>query len=214
MFSKSIVSALLFASQAFAAISFTSTPSAVVAGQTYTLTWVTDGTGPVTILLKEGISTNLATVGTLTTTGAGGSFTWTAPSTYAPGTDYAFEIDQEGEAVNYSGQFPFTGGVAVSSSVAPMSSSAAASASGSMSMTAPVSSASSASAAMVSSVSGMPSGYKNSTVTSTAGASTLKPSASLKPTATPTPAPANSAASLGSPVALVLSVVAAMLYLQ
>lgn len=210
MFKNAILSVALLASSAFGAITFNSAPSTVVAGQTYTLTWAADGTGPVTILLRAGPSINLQTVGTITETGTGGSYAWTAPATYPPGTDYAFQIIQ-GTDFNYYGPFTYTGGVAVSSA-APVSSASAIAPSASSAASASVHV--SASVAAPSSYPTLtPSVYKNST------SSTLKPSSSstLSPSAakpSATIVSANSAMAIGSPLALVFSVVAAMLYLQ
>jgi hypothetical protein len=48
-------------------IAFTSVPTSVIAGQTYTITWSGgDNTQPATITLREGDPNNLQTVGTIT----------------------------------------------------------------------------------------------------------------------------------------------------
>jgi len=102
-----LLTASLFSSAL--AVQFTSVPTSVEAGKTYTLGW-SGNSGGVTVLLKAGPSTNLVTVATITSGGTGNSFSWTAPATFPPGT-YAFEIDDPSAGVvNYSGQFEYTGG--------------------------------------------------------------------------------------------------------
>lgn len=133
----------------------------VVAGQTYTVTYSPADNTPTTFILRKGVSTDLGTIGTLTSmfcsylvakhmltniiaTATGGTFSWTVDSTLADGDDYALEIEQTGASPNYSGLFGLTGGSAAVSS---------ASASATASMSASAASASSASAYSVYSVS-------------------------------------------------------------
>jgi Ser-Thr-rich glycosyl-phosphatidyl-inositol-anchored membrane family len=64
---KSILSIALFAASALANIAFTSVPTNVQAGQSYTITWSGEQSGqPVTISLREGPSSNLGAPITLT----------------------------------------------------------------------------------------------------------------------------------------------------
>lgn len=144
----------------------------VVAGQTYTITYSPKDNTPTTFILRQGASGNLATLDTITTTATGGSFTWTVPRTLADQPDYALEIRQ-GETINYSGQFPLSGGsgATVSSAVASIVSSAKASAS-----SAAASAASSASAHLSSIVA--------SAVSSAQASATISPSAGLNSTVT------------------------------
>jgi len=210
MFSKTLFSLALLASSAMAAITFTSAPSTVEAGQTYTLKYTTEDTvTPISIILRKGDPLNLGTIGPLTTSATGGSFTWTAPTTLASGTDYAFEIEQ-GTDINYYGPFSLTGGTApVSSSAALVSASATASSSGSI--------ASVVLSSAHSSVSAKPSNYANSTTTKTTlstSLSTARLSTSSGASATATKAPSNGASSISSPIALIIGAVAAMFYLH
>ncbi|UPX11596.1 uncharacterized protein EKO05_0002193 [Ascochyta rabiei] len=96
----------------------------VKAGQTYTVTYSPADNTPTTFILRKGLSTDLATIGTLTSTATGGTFSWTVASDLPDGSDYALEIRQAGQSPNYSGQFGLTGGSAVASSSAAASASA------------------------------------------------------------------------------------------
>ncbi|KAI1001457.1 hypothetical protein K3495_g6742 [Podosphaera aphanis] len=106
------------------AAKLTNTPQDFVnvkAGQPFTISW-TDAAGPVTILLKNGPSTNLNTVSTIASGQTGTSFSWT-PSASLPEDQYAIEIT-DSSAPNYSVQFPITGGTAAPSSTGPSHTSA------------------------------------------------------------------------------------------
>jgi hypothetical protein len=98
----------------------------VQAGQTYTVTYSPADDTPTTFILRKGLSTDLGTIGTLTSTATGGTFSWTVAKDLASGNDYALEIRQDGQSPNYSGQFGLTGGSAAASSSAVVSSSASA----------------------------------------------------------------------------------------
>ncbi|KAH7372316.1 Ser-Thr-rich glycosyl-phosphatidyl-inositol-anchored membrane family-domain-containing protein, partial [Pyrenochaeta sp. MPI-SDFR-AT-0127] len=125
---------------AAAALTIDTFPANVVAGETYTVTYSPKDNTPTTFILRQGPSGNLNTIETLTTTATGGSFSWTVKSTYANQPNYALEIRQ-GDVINYSGQFPLTGGSGSAASSAASSARASAS-------SAAASAASSASAAL------------------------------------------------------------------
>lgn len=92
------------------ALFFTSVPTAIQAGETYEITYeATDPNAPVAITLRQGSSTDLNTVTTLTSSATGGTFSWTVPDSFPDGGDYALQITQ-GDENNYSGQFAITGG--------------------------------------------------------------------------------------------------------
>lgn len=115
MFMFGLFTAAAFIASAKAA-KLTNTPQDFVnvkAGQPFTLTW-TEASGPVTILLKNGPSTNLKTVTTLASGQTSNAFTWT-PDTTLPEDQYAIEIIDSG-APNYSVQFPISGGSSAPSS--------------------------------------------------------------------------------------------------
>lgn len=187
-------------------------PPSVEAGKTYTIEYSPKDDTPTTFVLRKGLSTNLDTVETLTTTATGGTFTWTVKSTYTDGTDYALEIKRDGSAPNYSGQFPLTGGSgSVSSAVSSALSSARASASSALSsaVSSALSSARSASATV------SPSAGTNSTVTSATLSRTA--SGTSRPTGTSTggvPESTGAASSLAtSPLAALFGAIAAFAYL-
>ncbi|KAF2626830.1 hypothetical protein BU25DRAFT_411358 [Macroventuria anomochaeta] len=96
----------------------------VVAGQTYTVTYSPADNTPTTFILRKGLSTDLGTIGPLTSTATGGTFSWTVSKDLVNGADYALEIRQDGQTPNYSGQFGLTGGSAAASSSAAASASA------------------------------------------------------------------------------------------
>jgi len=206
MLSKTLITLGVLASSAFAALTFTSAPSTVAAGSTYTLTYTTDDTtDPVSIILRKGNPADLTTIGTLTSTATGGSYSWTVAANLVSGTDYALEIMQ-GTVTNYYGPFSLTGGSTAPSSTSSGSMSASisgSSSSGSMSQT--------SSAKMSTS-----SHVGNSTVTTKSTVSTSLSTSKITSSsagATATSAP-NSASSISSPLALILGAVAAMFYLH
>jgi len=207
MLSKTLITLSVLASSVFA-LTFTSAPSTVVAGSTYTLTYTTDDTtDPVSIVLRKGNPAALDTIGTLTSTATGGSYSWTVAANLVSGTDYALEILQ-GTVVNYYGPFSLTGGSTAPSSTSSGSLSASISASGSSSS----GSLSQTSSAKVSTSSHV----GNSTVTTKSTVSTSLSTSKITSSsagATATSAP-NSASSISSPLALILGAVAAMFYLH
>ncbi|KAF1360659.1 hypothetical protein EJ07DRAFT_155083 [Lizonia empirigonia] len=121
----------------------------VKAGQTYTITYSPADNTATTFILRKGVSTDLGTIGTLTSTATGGSFSWTVAKDLVDGSDYALEIKQDGQTPNYSGQFGLTGGSGTASSSAASSASSAMSSAAS-SMASSASSATSAASSMTS----------------------------------------------------------------
>lgn len=68
----------------------------------------TDCKQPVTIILRQGVSTDLKTLYNLTSTSTGGSFVWTPRTDLPNGADYALQIMQ-GNQTNYYGPFRVQG---------------------------------------------------------------------------------------------------------
>jgi len=144
----------------------------VEAGKTYTVTYSPADNTPTTFILRKGLSTDLDTVGTLTSTATGGTFSWTVAKDLPNGADYALEVRQSGEAPNYSGQFGLTGGsAAASSSIAASASASSASAVSVSSVIASKASSASSAAASLSSV-------ISSAISSAQASATISPSAS------------------------------------
>ncbi|KAJ4343173.1 hypothetical protein N0V87_000395 [Didymella glomerata] len=143
----------------------------VQAGQTYQVTYSPADNTPTTFILRKGVSTNLATLATITSTATGGSFSWTVPKDLADGSDYALEI-RRGDEMNYSGQFGLTGGSAVASSSAAASASASSASAYSVSsvIASKASSASSAASASAASASASVSSMMSSMISSAASA--------------------------------------------
>jgi len=205
-------------------------PSSVVAGQTYTITYSPKDNTPTTFLLRQGPSGNLNTIDTLTTTATGGSFTWTVSSSYVNQPNYALEVLQ-GTTINYSAQFPLTGGsgyamssAASSAAVSSAVSSAKASASSYAASSAVSAKSSAVSAAMSSGVASarasasiIPSAGANSTIASATLSTSATASGSSKATGTASgsvPQSTGGAASLvTSPLAAIVGVFAAFAYL-
>jgi len=211
MLSKSLFTLAVLASSAFAALTFTSAPSTVAAGQTVTIGYSTDdATTPVQIVLRKGNPADLQTIGTLTAAASGGSYSWTVPADTPSGTDYALEIIQ-GTNTNYFGPFSVTGGTAPTSSAGSSSTGSVTAKSGSSSV-----SSTAVSSALTISAKSTSTHVSNSTVTTkssvTTGLSTSKITSSAG-AATATSAP-NGASSISSPLALILGAVAAMFYLH
>ncbi|MCJ1378411.1 hypothetical protein MMC17_001509 [Xylographa soralifera] len=93
-------------------IAFTTLPGATVqAGVPVQLAWSGgDGVSPVTITLKQGPQTDLATVAIITGDATGNSYTWTPSSSLPNANDYALQISQGIDDINYTGTFSLTGG--------------------------------------------------------------------------------------------------------
>lgn len=183
----------------------------VVAGQTYTITYSPKDNTPTTFILRQGESTNLNTIDTITTTATGGSFTWTVPKDLANAPNYALEIRQEGVEPNYSGQFGLTGGSgSLSSLISSLSSAQSSLSSRAASLSSALSSAASASA----SATITPSASSNSTV-SAPTLSRTSGSTSRPTTTSGGPPESTGAASAlsSSPLGLVFGAVAAFVYL-
>ncbi|EUC44231.1 hypothetical protein COCMIDRAFT_37879 [Bipolaris oryzae ATCC 44560] len=190
-FFQAILSSAAFAALV-AALEINDFPAqGVVAGNSYTITYSPADNVPTTFILRQGKSTDLNVIGTLTTTATGGKFQWTPSKDLSNQGDYALEI-KRGDTVNYSAQFPLTGGAAsddkpvssstpsasTSASVKPSSSASSSaspspSASGSSSITSAASSSASASVSTPAS---------NSTISSATLSRTPSPSATRTPT--------------------------------
>ncbi|MCJ1397377.1 hypothetical protein MMC11_000570 [Xylographa trunciseda] len=93
-------------------IAFTTLPGpSVQAGVPVKLAWSGgDGVSPVTITLKQGPSTDLATVAIITGDATGNTYTWTPSSSLPNANDYALQISQGVDDINYTGTFSLTGG--------------------------------------------------------------------------------------------------------
>ncbi|KAK1476112.1 hypothetical protein CCUS01_05216 [Colletotrichum cuscutae] len=217
---KSFTSVLVAGFAAMAqAVQLTNTNFNVQAGQAFEITW-SDASGPVTLTLKNGPSTDLKTVSTIATGQSGTSFSWT-PSSTLPTDQYAIEISDSTGTPNYSEQFTLTTSVTASASVSSASASASASATVTTTVAASTitssASASSASDSSASAASSSASSAANSTAASTVSTSTrasTRTSASTSSTSSPTTVPGSDAVRMGSPIALIGLTVAAMLYFQ
>lgn len=110
--------ALLFGSAALVSLvaaqdeplALTVVPESVEAGQPVTIEYSGDPNVPTTLTLRKGDPNDLDTVETITTSGTGGTITWTPSESLESGEDYALEISQGEDQVNYSGQIVVTGG--------------------------------------------------------------------------------------------------------
>ncbi|KKK25838.1 hypothetical protein ARAM_000490 [Aspergillus rambellii] len=83
-------------------VAFTKWPDTVYTEKPTNIYWASESNSPVTITLRKGESGNLQTMKVLTTQATGGAFTWTPDKSLPEGTDYALQIDQNGD-INYSG---------------------------------------------------------------------------------------------------------------
>ncbi|KAF6808117.1 hypothetical protein CSOJ01_07723 [Colletotrichum sojae] len=195
------------------AVQLTNSDFSITAGEPFTITW-SDNQGPVTLTLKNGPSTDLKTVTTITTGASGNSFTWT-PSASLPSDTYALEIS-DGTEPNYSNQFTIAGAsgtATAASSTGSASATTAASSSASATVTTTVTPASSSA-----SESASVSSAANSTVASSTVATSTRvrecTSATSESTTAPTTVPGGDAGRIGSPIALIGLTIAAMLYFQ
>ncbi|MCJ1238985.1 hypothetical protein MMC14_006977 [Varicellaria rhodocarpa] len=235
-------------------IQFTQSPSllGVAAGQPINLTWTGgDGSSAITITLKQGDPKNLQTVSIITGNAEGNSFTWTPSKSLPNADDYALMISQGTSDINYSGEFPLTGGAMSSSTTASPSSATSLSpaSSSASSVSAALSSLNSTLSSILSSQSvvlvtttigtgassvgtGIPMSrnttFSSQTLTATTattgglqgGAPTTTVAETTVSTgtggssSTASASPTSGAAGLGSPLAFVLSAIAAMIYLN
>ncbi|KZL70179.1 extracellular matrix protein [Colletotrichum tofieldiae] len=213
---KSFTSVLVAGFAALAqAVQLTNSNFDVQAGEPFTITW-SDAQGPVTLTLKNGPSTNLATVQTITSGQTGTSFTWT-PSSTLPSDQYAIEISDGSGTPNYSGQFTLTTDVTASASVSSAASTASASVTTTVAVSTITSSASLTSASTSAESSAVSSAANSTTAASTVTTSTrasTRTSATSGSTSSPTTVPGSDSARIGSPIALIGLTVAAMLYFQ
>ncbi|KAF4625865.1 hypothetical protein G7Y89_g12297 [Cudoniella acicularis] len=206
----SVVSAVQFTNSVF---------NNVTAGEPFTFTW-TNATGPVSLVLKNGASTNLQTVSTITSGASGTSFTWSVPANL-PADTYAIAIT-DSAGTNYSPQFQLVGATATAST---SSSTASSTASSSVSSSASSVSSSSASSSTASSASTTASISGNSTssatgstssgsASKTSSTSASKTSSASTSTGTSSVPNTNSASDFASPLALVFLTVAALISLN
>jgi len=115
------VAAAALVAVAQASIAITSFPDAVVAGDSYTITYTTDDlSDEVTVQLRNGDANDLQVVYTITESATGGKFTWDVPADLVDGDDYAIQVI-DGEDVNYWGPFEITGGSGKTSSISASS---------------------------------------------------------------------------------------------
>ncbi|CAN8099372.1 unnamed protein product [Discula destructiva] len=193
-------------SQAVAKVAFTNSAWAVEANVPFTITW-SDADGPVTLLLKNGPSTDLATVSTIASGLTGTSFTWVPAG--LPGDTYAVEISDSTD-VNYSSQFVLSGTAPATTSSAPLSTATVATTTDLTTTTdmttTPVSTTLTTASATPSTA-----GNTTSTPSTTGSTSTRTSGTTSSTTATNTPLNTNAGQQLGSPLALVLLTVAALM---
>ncbi|CAK7228418.1 hypothetical protein SBRCBS47491_006898 [Sporothrix bragantina] len=191
---------------------FTNSAFDLVPGSTFTLTWG-NATGPVTIYLATGESTDLKKVQTIDSNDSSGSFTWTVPTDLVTGT-YAFEIT-DSTGTNYSKQFTLTGTGSATSSATTAVSTSVTSTAASSTVTSTTTSSSSSSSSSSSTSSSSSSKTTHLTTTASSNSTTTKTtSTGTKATtsATTVPANTNNGPQAKSPLAFVLVTVAALLY--
>ncbi|KAF1911548.1 Ser-Thr-rich glycosyl-phosphatidyl-inositol-anchored membrane family-domain-containing protein [Ampelomyces quisqualis] len=216
-FYEIVVAGAGLVSSAFAVTIDTYPNGGVEAGKSYTITY-SPKDQPATLILRKGLSTDLATIATIGT-GQAGSFTWNVPSTLPNGADYALQITQ-GSEINYSGQFGLTGG---SSAVSSAALSSATSASGATTSTVAVTSSTTQGSTVivtrstsVASASIIPSAGLNSTVSVPTLSRTPSATASRPASTTGGNPPESTGAAAmlsASPFAAILGAIAAFAYL-
>ncbi|KAK2875162.1 hypothetical protein FQN49_001726 [Arthroderma sp. PD_2] len=213
-------------------IAFTSFPTSLQAGKPFEIKWTGGTPGqPVTITLRKGPSDDLKDVAVLTSSATGGSYTFTPSTSLVSGKDYALQISQGGQ-INYSNQFPITGGTGTPSSTSATTTGSSTASSGEPTKpaTKPVSTSSQASHTVThstnhttmmtmtsSGTASMGTGTttsRNTTMVTPTLTSTRTPT--LTPTTSPTPTgnAASSLAAMSSPLALVMAALAAFAYLN
>ncbi|KIW83540.1 hypothetical protein Z517_02785 [Fonsecaea pedrosoi CBS 271.37] len=218
-----------------ARIAFTSVPAVVVAGQSYNISWAGGDGSPVTITLREGDPDDLKTIATLADSVTENSFVWNVSLSLVTASDYALQITQGQDSINYSGLFSIAGGsgtstISLSGLTTPTSSgnataslisptSTGIASSGRSTIFASNMTFSSATLSSTSSSNLIPAvtEHMTSSSSSLSSSSTSQPSSTSEaPTAaaTTTVPDAGAAGQLGSSAALVLGVFAAVMFLS
>ncbi|KAI1412589.1 Ser-Thr-rich glycosyl-phosphatidyl-inositol-anchored membrane family-domain-containing protein [Hypoxylon sp. FL1857] len=203
---KFTIIAAIFAAIPAWAISITNSNfEGIQTGKPFEITWA-DAAGPVTLTLKNGPSSNLQTVGEITSGQTGQSYTWVPSTSLSSGT-YALEIS-DGTDVNYSQQFEVAGGSSSSTSASStvsstLSTSTVSSTSASTTITSTSSASSTSSSASQSSSSSSSTSSGSSTSTSasasTSASSTSSASHTSSTTSAATIAPNTNAAQTVAP---------------
>lgn len=106
-----VTSAALFAvALAQTKVAFTSVPAVVRAGDSYNITWGGGNGDPVSLTLRKGNPDDLETIEVLADNVRGNSYEWTVDEDLDTASDYALQIVQGLNNINYSGQFSVSGG--------------------------------------------------------------------------------------------------------
>ncbi|CUS12643.1 unnamed protein product [Tuber aestivum] len=242
-FTSSLLAIATLAGSVFAAGNPISKPDGsapLVAGESVTITWTPTTPGPITLIFRQGPPTDLKDVSVIVS-GAdnSGSYTWTVPKGTASGDNYAIQIvDDKTKDDNYTPPLPVKSEVAPSSSSSSSSATSSSTSSGSSSSSSAttttskpemtskpahnstmITSTTSASNATMSTT-----GSSNATTTRGSGAgSSSKPTSpggsgasSTGPSSSAPTAPSSGAVALvmNSPLALVVCVLGAVMYLN
>ncbi|KAG0637647.1 Ser-Thr-rich glycosyl-phosphatidyl-inositol-anchored membrane family-domain-containing protein [Tuber brumale] len=240
---SSLLAIAALATSVFAAENPISKPdgsSPLVAGETVTITWTPTTSGPITLKFRQGPSNDLKDVMTIVAgTDNSGSYSWTVPKDIPSGANYAIQIgDDKTTDVNYTPLLTVSSEAPTSvssSSAAPSSTSSSSTSSSYASTTTSkaetthkpahnstmITHTTSASNRTISTTSGPSNG---TTTRSTGGSSSAKPTSSGSSgpsSSTGSSPPANTAPSSGavslvmnSPLALVVCVLGAVMYLN
>jgi len=213
LFKTLTIAALAAAAWAQGEIKITGGPSSVVAGKSYTFKF-TGATGPATVILREGASSDLKTISTITESATGGEFTWNVPTSLKTDNDYALQISAAGSGTNFWA-------MSIAGGTAPASTSSSSSSSGSSSSGSKTSTSGSSTATVTkTSASSTATTTKNSTTVSkptlsshSSSRSSTSGSAASNTESAPSSESTGAAANYKSNAALVLGAVAAMAYL-
>ncbi|KAK5056144.1 hypothetical protein LTR84_012697 [Exophiala bonariae] len=101
---------LITCALAQARLAFESVPAVAVTGETYNITWGGGDGSAVTITLRKGDPNDLTTVGILGEGISRDFFEWEVSDSLKPDDDYALQITQGQDAINYSGLFTINAG--------------------------------------------------------------------------------------------------------
>ncbi|KPI44887.1 uncharacterized protein AB675_2568 [Cyphellophora attinorum] len=145
MLARVLVAAASLLSVAFAQsnpkVAFTSVPAVVEAGETYNITWGGGNDTPVTLTLRKGDPADLETIAIIADRVSGSSYQWEVSEDLENASDYALQITQGQDDINYSGLFSLTGGSAASSGTISITSSTTRTGNSTMTSTASITSA-------------------------------------------------------------------------
>ncbi|KAK6336387.1 hypothetical protein TWF696_001947 [Orbilia brochopaga] len=197
----------------------------ITAGQSYDITWINPTPGTVTLTLMTGPANQLTPVTTIASNIPNdGSYTWNVPSNIPANSGYSIRISYDNNPANwnYSDRFEFVSSVTATSSAASSTASSASSESSSSAASTSSEASTTSESSASSTSSATSSAATSSAITTSGNSTTIATTTTRRPTtSTPPPIPTGSGAPVGagsttlsSPVAVIMAVLAAALFIH